>query len=62
VGPDQAVRVTWESLGGPVQGGPAAASLGPGHLDVFVRGTDNALYYKEGFGSTGWQKWPYSGP
>lgn len=36
----------WEKLGGQVVGGPDAATWAPGRLDVFLRGTDNALYHK----------------
>jgi hypothetical protein len=49
-------QAPFQSLGGPVQGGPAAASLGPGHLDVFVRGMNNALYHKV-FTSGRWSGW-----
>jgi hypothetical protein len=40
---------TWhgpENLGGALTSGVAVASWGSGHLDVFARGTDNALYHK----------------
>jgi hypothetical protein len=36
----------WEFQGGAVVGDPDVASWAPGRLDVFVRGTDNALYHK----------------
>ena len=36
----------WESLGGVLSASPTAASWGPGRIDVFVRGTDNALYHR----------------
>lgn len=36
----------WESLGGTLTSGPAAASWSANRLDVFVRGTDNAVYHK----------------
>ena len=36
----------WESLGGTLTSGPAAASWSANRLDVFVRGTDNAMYHK----------------
>ncbi len=37
---------TWESHGGPVTESPAVCSWAPNRLDVFVRGTDNALWTK----------------
>ena len=36
----------WESLGGKLTSGPAAASWSEGRLDVFARGTDNALWHR----------------
>lgn len=36
----------WEDLGGVIMGAPSVASWDEGRLDVFVRGTDNALYHK----------------
>jgi len=36
----------WESLGGVLSSAPDVCSWGPGRLDGFVRGTDNALYHK----------------
>ena len=47
----------WTSLGGILTSGPAAASWGPGRLDVFVRGTDNAVWHKWFSGGkwSGWQ-------
>jgi hypothetical protein len=35
----------WESLGGILTSGPAAASWDTNRLDVFVRGEDNALWH-----------------
>src|SRR5699024_3117652 len=35
----------WESLGGTIASAPAAASWQPNRLDVFARGTDNALWH-----------------
>jgi hypothetical protein len=35
--------------------GPAAASWASGRLDLFVRGTDNALWHK--WYSGGWSNW-----
>jgi len=45
----------YESLGGVLTSGPAAASWAAGRLDVFVVGTDRALYHKwwNGAWSTG---------
>ena len=46
----------WESLGGILTSSPGVSSWGPGRLDVFVRGTDNALWhraYQNGWG--GWE-------
>ncbi|CAI6087140.1 unnamed protein product [Clonostachys chloroleuca] len=36
----------WRSIGGVFTGTPAVVSWGPGRIDVFVRGTDNAVYHK----------------
>ena len=36
----------WEDLGGVIVSGARVASWGPDRLDVFVRGTDNALWHK----------------
>jgi GH25 family lysozyme M1 (1,4-beta-N-acetylmuramidase) len=36
----------WGSLGGTLTSGPAAASWAPDRLDLFVRGTDGALWHK----------------
>lgn len=36
----------WEDLGGVLSSSPAVASWQPNRLDVFVRGTDNAMYHK----------------
>ena len=46
----------WESLGGEIDKGtsPAAVSWGPNRLDIFVVGTDKALYHKAWDGSS-WQ-------
>jgi hypothetical protein len=45
----------WESLGGIAIAGPATATWGPGRLDVFVPGTDGALWHKWFDG--GWSGW-----
>jgi N-acetylmuramoyl-L-alanine amidase len=44
----------WQSLGGVAKGAPAA-TWEPGRLDVFVRGSDNHLWYKSY--ATGWSGW-----
>jgi|GEM_PF-365631 len=36
----------WEDLGGVLTSAPAVSSWQPNRLDVFVRGTDNAMYHK----------------
>jgi len=48
--------VTWESLGGGLSGSPAATSWSSGHLDIYVRGTDNALYHRW-FDGANWSHW-----
>ena len=45
----------WESLGGVITSGPDVCSWAPGRLDVFARGTDNALWHKWYQG--GWSGW-----
>ena len=45
-----------ESLGGRLIFGPDAASWGANHMDVFVVGTDSALYHKTWLGSS-WSAW-----
>ena len=49
--------VDYESLGGVCAPGssPAAASWGPGHLDLFIRGADNALWHRAYNGT--WGDW-----
>jgi len=48
----------WTSLGGQLatNTGPSVCSWGPGRLDVFVQGTNGALYQKVWNGST-WSNW-----
>jgi tyrosinase-like protein/polyphenol oxidase-like protein len=45
----------WESLEGVLTSGSGAASWAPGRLDVFVRGTDSALWHK--WFDNGWSDW-----
>jgi hypothetical protein len=45
----------WESLGGVLTSGPGVSSWGSGRLDVFVRGTDSALWHK--WYQNGWSGW-----
>jgi hypothetical protein len=45
----------WESLGGVLTSGPGASSWSPNRLDVFVRGTDCALWHK--WWDNGWSGW-----
>lgn len=56
----------WESLGGPLGGqissdpesGPSVSSWGPQRLDVFVRGTDNAVWHRWSTdGGVRWSDW-----
>ena len=49
-------QLSIESLGGVLTSGPASASWGPNRLDVFVRGSDNALYHESWAGTT-WSGW-----
>ncbi|UOQ92354.1 DUF346 domain-containing protein [Halobacillus shinanisalinarum] len=46
----------WESLGGILTSGPAAASWQPNRLDVFARGTGDRLYHKWWNGRQ-WSDW-----
>ena len=45
----------WESLGGLLTSGPDVCSAHAGHLDVFVRGGDNALYHR--WFQDSWSEW-----
>jgi hypothetical protein len=56
----------WQPLGGPISGqisadpesSPSVASWGAGHLDVYVRGTDDAVWHKSSKDSgTSWSNW-----
>ncbi|GAA3643480.1 hypothetical protein GCM10022236_52690 [Microlunatus ginsengisoli] len=46
----------WESLGGVLTSQPAVSSWAPRRLDVFVRGTDNALWHRW-YDSNAWSGW-----
>jgi hypothetical protein len=45
----------WESLGGVITSDPSVSSWNSGRLDVFARGTDNALWHK--WYQNGWSNW-----
>ena len=45
----------WESLGGVLSSGPDVCSWAAGRLDIFVRGTDDALWHK--WYDNGWSDW-----
>ena len=49
----------WKNLGGAITAAPAVASWGPGRLDVFARGVDNALWQRSFEGV--WSGWLYLG-
>src|SRR6202035_3085363 len=46
----------WESLGGQISEAPTAVSWGENRLDLFARGTDNAVWHKWWDGSN-WGGW-----
>ncbi|RYZ44246.1 MAG: hypothetical protein EOO71_00190 [Myxococcaceae bacterium] len=48
--------IPWESLGGGLNSGPAAASWGANRLDVFVRGLDSQMHHQYWAGA-GWSGW-----
>ena len=50
------MNVTWNSLGGVITAGPDASSWGSTRTDVFVRGTDNGLWYRT-WNGTSWGGW-----
>jgi hypothetical protein len=52
-------NVAWESLGGELSSGPCVCSWAAGRLDVFARGTDNALWHLSYDG--GWGPWEQLG-
>jgi hypothetical protein len=45
----------YESLGGVLSSSPAVSSWAPGRLDMFARGSDNALWHR--FYDAGWSGW-----
>jgi hypothetical protein len=49
----------WESLGGVLTSGAGVCSWAPGRLDVFARGTDNALWHK--WYDNRWTDWEFLG-
>lgn len=51
---------SWQSLGGSVQGGPDAATLGPGSVDVYVREAGSSRMMRKTLRpSRGWWNWEY---
>ncbi len=54
---DAQLGANQQFLGGAVTSGPGVASRGPGHLDAFVRGPDNAMYHKSFEPGQGWTEW-----
>ncbi|MEO6798001.1 MAG: glycosyl hydrolase family 18 protein [Candidatus Dormibacter sp.] len=51
---------SWQSLGGQLTSSPDVASWGSNRLDVFARGTDNALWHKWWDGRA-WSAWELQG-
>jgi murein DD-endopeptidase MepM/ murein hydrolase activator NlpD len=51
---------SWGDLGGSLTSAPATASWAAGRQDVFVRGTDNALWHRWWDGH-GWSAWEFQG-
>lgn len=47
---------SWQSIGGGSITDPAAVSWGPGRIDVFIKGGDNALWH-QAFDNGAWQGW-----
>ena len=47
----------YQSIGGRIQFGPAAVSWGGNRLDLFVIGTDGALYHRAGSVNGPWASW-----
>src|SRR4029079_8252450 len=50
-----AQAIHYDTLDGILTAAPGASSLGPEELDVFARGTDNALWHR--FFNGGWSPW-----
>lgn len=50
------IFLNWNSLGGTLTSGASASSWGASRVDVFVKGTDNALWYRTWNGTT-WGAW-----
>jgi Uncharacterized protein conserved in bacteria (DUF2334) len=49
---------TWASLSGQLTASPATVSWADGHIDVFARGTDNALWWRNSSdGGASWSAW-----
>src|SRR5674536_199264 len=49
---------TWESLSGQLTASPATVSWADGRIDLFARGTDNALWWRNSSdGGTSWSSW-----
>jgi C1A family cysteine protease len=49
---------TWASLSGQLTASPATVSWADGRIDVFARGTDNALWWRNtSNGGTSWSSW-----
>jgi hypothetical protein len=51
---------SWASVGGQTNSNPAASSAQAGTIDLFMRGTDNAMYTRQFTGSS-WTSWTYLG-
>ncbi|MDT8306133.1 MAG: hypothetical protein RRC07_09370, partial [Anaerolineae bacterium] len=58
--PDNTLRwhdgSAWHSLGGMLASEPGAISTGPGHMQVFARGVDDALWHRT-YNSGSWGAW-----
>lgn len=48
--------VPWESMGGILVGSPSVISMGTGHLDVYVRSNDNAVWHRY-LTNNAWSAW-----
>jgi hypothetical protein len=47
----------WDLAGGVANSDPSVVASGTGRLDLFVRGTDNALWHRTGDGAGAWGAW-----